>query len=202
MKKLIAFALLPVLSGCLTASSPKVTQWLLEYTGPTGSCPPSEASCEAGAMRGAPQAKYGVARVSQVLVRSPYGEKGLAVLRTDGSVAFDSYNEYAANPTAMMKGVVFDAMDASGLFGAVVTPSSSVRSSVQTEVHISRLALDCRSDGVRKAVASVRVRIVTNEGKALYAQGEGEADAKEGNYGAALSRALSMALNSAFGHFR
>ena len=187
MKKLIALSLIPLLSGCLTASSPKVTQWLLEYKGP---------------VRTTRLTKYEVGRVSQVLVRSPYNEVGIAVLRVDGSMAFDPYNEYAANPTAMLKGFVFDAMDASGLFGTVVNPSSSVKSHVQAEVLVSRLALDCRKEGERKAVAAVRVRLIANDGKALYAQGEGTADAKDGNYGAALSDALSTALNTAFGQFR
>ena len=187
MRKLIAFALLPVLSGCLTASTPKVTQWLVEYK---------------GVAKAASPAKYEVGRVSQVLVRSPYNETGIAVLRADGSMAFDPYNEYAANPTALLKGFVYDAMDASGLFGAVVNPSSSVRSSAMVEVLVSRLVLDCRKEGERKAVATVRVRLLVDSGKVLYAQGEGEADAKDGNYGAAFSVALSAALGSAFGQFR
>ena len=187
MKKLIALTLIPVLSGCLSASSPKITQWLLEYKGTN---------------RAAQPVKYEVGRVSQVLVRSPYNETGIAVLRADGSMAFDPYNEYAANPAALLKGFVSDAMDASGLFGAVVNPSSSVRSSVMVEVLVSRLALDCRKEGERKALAAVRVRLIANDGNALYAQGEGEADAKDGNYGAAFSVALSAALGSAFGQFR
>ena len=255
MKKLIALSLIPLLSGCLSASSPRVSQWLLEYKGP---------------VRATRLAKYEVGRVSQVTVRSPYNEVGIAVLRADGSMAFDPYNEYAANPTAMLKGFVFDAMDASGLFGTVVNPSSSVKSHVQaevlvrspynevgiavlradgsmafdpyneyaanptamlkgfvfdamdasglfgtvvnpsssvkaqamSEVLVSRLALDCRKEGERKAVAAVRVRLIADDGKALYAQGEGTADAKDGNYGTALSDALSTALNTAFGQFR
>ena len=187
MKKLIALSLIPLLSGCLSAGSPRVTQWLLEYKGP---------------VRTTRLTKYEVGRVSQVLVRSPFNEVGIAVLRADGSMAFDPYNEYAANPTAMLKGFVFDAMDASGLFGTVVNPSSSVRSQALAEVLVSRLALDCRKEGERKAVAAVRVRLIADDGKALYAQGEGTADAKDGNYGAALSAALSAALNSAFAQFR
>lgn len=187
MKKLIALSLIPVLSGCLSASSPKVSQWLLEYNGPV---------CMTRLT------KYDVGRVSQVQVRSPYNEVGLAVLRADGSMAFDPYNEYAANPAAMLKGVAFDAMDASGLFGTVVNSSSSVKAQSMAEVLVTRLALDCRKEGERKAVASLRVRIIADDGKALYAQGDGEADAKDGNYGAALSSAISSAFDSAFGRFR
>ena len=187
MRKLIALSLIPLLSGCLSASSPRVTQWLLEYKGP---------------VRATRVTKYEVGRVSQVLVRSPYNEVGIAVLRADGSMAFDPYNEYAANPTALLKGFVFDAMDASGLFGTVVNPSSSVRSQTQAEVLVSRLALDCRMKGERKAVAAVRVRLIADDGKVLCAQGEGSSDAKDGNYGAAFSSALSMALSTAFEQFR
>ena len=187
MKKLIALSLIPLLSGCLSASAPRVTQWLLEYGGP---------------VKETRLTKYEVGRVSQVQVRSPYNEVGILVLRADGSVAFDPYNEYAANPTAMLKGLVFDAMDASGLFGTVVTSSSSVKSQALAEVLVSRLALDCRQEGARRAVASVRVRLIADDGKALYVQGDGEADAKDGNYGAALSNALSTALNAAFAQFR
>ena len=186
MKKIVAFLVLPVLVGCLSASSPKVTQWLLEYRGP---------------VRATRLPKYEVGRVSQILVRSPYNEIGIAVLRADGSMAFDPYNEYAANPTALLKGVALDAMDASGLFGTVLNPSSTVRSSALVEVLIGRLALDCRKEGERKAVASARVRIIADGEKPLCAKGEGEADAKDGNYGAALSDALSRALHSALGQF-
>lgn len=184
MKKLVSLAFIPVLSGCLSANTPKITQWLLEYRGPVKE------------MR---QPKYEVGRVSQILVRSPYNETGIAVLRADGSMAFDPYNEYAANPTALLKSVAFDAMDASGLFGSVVNPSSSVKSQALVEVLIGKLVLDCRKEGERKAVAAVRVRLIPNDGKALQAKGEGEADAKDGNYGAALSGALSEALSLAFG---
>ena len=187
MKKLIALSLIPLLSGCLSASSPRVSQWLLEYKGP---------------VRATRLAKYEVGRVSQVTVRSPYNEVGIAVLRADGSMAFDPYNEYAANPTAMLRGFVFDAMDASGLFGSVVNSSSSVKSQAMSEIMVTRLALDCRTEGERKAVAAVQVRLIADDGKSLHAQGKGEADAKGGNYGEALSDALSTALNSAFAQFR
>lgn len=187
MKKLIALLLAPVLAGCLTATSPEVSLWNLEY---------------AGCSHPAQTAKYDVVRISQVLVRSPYNVTGIAVLRSNGSVAFDPCNEYAALPSSLMKGVVFEAMAASGLCRTVINPSSSATSSASLEVMATKLALDCRQEGERKAVASVRVRIVAADGAASYAQGDGEFDAKGGNYGAALSAALSTALNSAFKQFR
>lgn len=187
MKKSIVFFLAPVLSGCLTASTPKVSQWILEYE---------------GAARTAQVAKYDVGRVSQVLVRSPYNEVGIAVLKTDGSVAFDPYNEYAANPTAMLKGMVSDAMNASGIFGSVVNASSSVKSSAMVEAFFTRLALDCRKDGLRQASVAVIVRILGPDERAEIAKGEGVADAMDGSFGAALSVAASTALRSAFDQLR
>lgn len=187
MKKLIVFSLIPVLSGCFTASVPKVSQWLLEYE---------------GSVRTAQVAKYDVGRVSQVMVRSPYTEVGVAVLRPDGSVAFDSYNEYAASPAAMLRGVVYDAMDASGLFGSVVNASSSVKSSAMVEVLFTRMVLDCRQEGGRKASVAVVVRILGPDGRADIARGEGVVDATGGNFGAALSGAVSAALRSAFDRLR
>ena len=187
MKKFIVFSFIPVLAGCLTASAPKVSQWILEYQ---------------GAVRTAQVAKYDVGRVSQVLVRSPYNEVGIAVLKADGSVAFDPYNEYAANPTAMLKGMVSDAMSASGIFGSVVNASSSVKSSAMVEAFFTRLALDCREEGTRRASVAVIVRVLGSNERAGIAKGEGVADAADGNFGAALSAAASTALRSAFDQLR
>ena len=187
MKKSVVFSFVPVLAGCLTASAPKVSQWILEYE---------------GTVRTAQVSKYDVGRVSQVLVRSPYNEIGIAVLKADGSVAFDPYNEYAANPTAMLKGMVSDAMNASGIFGSVVNASSSVRSTAMVEAFFTRLALDCRKEGSRQASVSVVVRILGPDERADIATGEGVSDATDGNFGAALSAAASSALQSAFDQLR
>ena len=187
MKKSVVFSFVPVLAGCLTASAPHVSQWILEYE---------------GTVRTAQVSKYDVGRVSQVLVRSPYNEIGIAVLKADGSVAFDPYNEYAANPTAMLKGMVSDAMNASGIFGSVVNASSSVRSTAMVEAFFTRLALDCRTEGSRQASVSVVVRILGPDERADIAKGEGVSDATDGNFGAALSAAASSALRSAFDQLR
>lgn len=186
MRKLIALALIPVLAGCLTASSPEVSQWNIEYVGKS---------------RMAKETKYDVVRISQVLVRSPYNLSGIAVLRANGSMAFDPYNEYAAQPSSLIKGVVFEALGASGLCRIVVNPSSFVPSSDSLEVLVTKLALDCRQDGVRRAVANVLVRVLGKDAVDI-ARGEGEVDAADGNYGAAFSRAVSAALDSAFAQLR
>ena len=182
MKKSVVFSFVPVLAGCLTASALKVSQWILEYE---------------GTVRTAQVSKYDVGRVSQVLVRSPYNEIGIAVLKADGSVAFDPYNEYAASPTAMLKGMVSDAMNASGIFGSVVNASSSVRSTAMVEAFFTRLALDCRKEGSRQASVSVVVRILGPDERADIAKGEGVSDATDANFGAALSAAAAVSCCAA-----
>ena len=173
------------LAGCLTSSTaPEVVCWNIEYIG------------SAQAEKGSP--RFGVARVSQVVVRSPYCVKGLAVLRANGTVAFDPYNEYAAGPAAILKGAVQDALAASGLFKEVVESSSSAKSSVLVEVTFTRLALDCRDDG-RRAAVELELRIVGDRDIVARAKGSGEADAADGKYGAAFSRAVSDALSGALG---
>ena len=186
MKKLIAVLLVPALAGCLTVTMPEVSQWNVEY---------------AGAVRPAQKTAYDVVRVTQVMVRSPYNAAGLAVLRADGSVALDPYNEYAALPSSLLKGVVFEALDASGLCRTAVNASSSAVSSASLEVMVTKLALDCRKAGVRRAVADVLVRVIGKD-EVRVARGDGAADAADGNYGAALSRAVSAALDAAFAQMR
>ena len=173
------------LSGCLTSSVPEIAYWNIEYSGE-----------KAG--RGV-EPRFGVVRVSQVVVRAPYSVKGLAVLRANGTVAFDPYNEYAAGPNALLKGAVEDALEASGLFKAVVGASSSAGASVTAEVTVTRLALDCRKEGVRNAVAELELRLLAGRDITSSAKGSGFADAADGNYGAAFSGAVSDAIKTALG---
>ncbi len=182
MKALIFISLFAV-AGCLTASKPQIVFWPVDYVGKT-------------ALEAKP--KYQVGRVSSAVVRAPYGDNRLAVLRANGSIVFDDMNEYAASPAMLSKGIVMDAMRASGLFKSVVGSSSSVSSDVAVEVLISRLVLDCRESSTRNALAEVKVRIVADGVLVGSANGEGVADASDGCYGAAFSKALSSALDSAF----
>lgn len=152
-----------------------------------------------GEKQSAASPKFGIGRVSQVIVRTPYNVEGLVVLRADGTAEVDAYNEYVASPVGLLKGVVFDAMEASGRFSTVVNASSSVVSDTSVEVLVTRLALDCRNEGERKAVAALVVRILKNGEIVGFEKGEGESDAADGKYGAAFSRAVSSALSAAFG---
>lgn len=187
MKKILTAFLLPVLAGCLTTTPPSVSYWPLEYT---------------GTAKPAAAAKYGVARVSQVLVRTPYNSEGITVLRANGSLAFDPYNAFAALPSSLLKGVLVEGLEVSGLFGSVVNASSSVDSSVNVEMFVTRLALDCRAAGSRQAVAELLVRVIGEDGTMKIAKGAGKADAADGSYGVAFSKAVTAALDAALDELR
>lgn len=184
MKKLLLVLALPALAGCLSSSPLAVTSWTVDY---------------AGSKTSADGAKYGVARLLQVAVRSPYAGSPVAVLRADGSIAFDAYNTFAAPPAQLVKGLAYDAANASGLFSSVVGATSSAAARVAIEAEVVKLALDCREEGARRAVARVQVRLIDGRDIVATVVGEGAEDASGGNYGAAFSTALSAAFASAFG---
>lgn len=187
MKKILAFLLIPVLAGCLTSSMPDVSRWMLEYR---------------GAAAPAKDVRFEAVRVSQIVVCPPYNSINMAVLRANGTVAFDAYNEFAAQPALLLKGPIYDALTGSGLFRTVVGPSSSVQTSVAAEVLVTRFALDCRTEGRRLATVAVLLRILDRREPAVIVKGDAAVDAADGNYGAAFSRAVSQAFESALGQVR
>lgn len=170
-------------AGCLTSSPPERTDWNVE--------------CTDAALRAAEKPKFGVARLSLVELRAPYAVREVAVLRADGSIAFDPCNVYAASPVQLLKGVAIEALSRSGLFSAVVGSGSSVDSDVEAEVLVTRLAIDCREEGVRRAVAAVSVRLVRSHGIVASVVGSGSADASQPNFSAALSAAVTSAFSDA-----
>ena len=187
MRKTLAFLTLPLLAGCLSSTMPAVSHWPLDYVG--GEKPAFKAT-------------YGIGRVTQVTVRTPYNAEGLAVLRADGTTELDPYNEFVAVPSALLKGVVFDALEASGRFTTVVNASSTVAASTSVEVLVTRLALDCRTEGERKATANVVVRLLRNGEIRGIEKGAADEDAADGNDGRAFSKAVSTALSVALGQFK
>lgn len=181
--KILAFVLLPILTGCLTSTVPEVTCWKIDYT------PVDKLAAETS---------FGVARIAQVGVRSPYDGRPLAVLRGNGSLAFDPFNEFATNPSLLFKGVIYDALQQCGSFKAVVSPSSNVRNDVSVEAVFSNLYLDCREEGKRIAYASLELRIIGHDRSLVsIAKGEGHCDAADGNYTRAFSSAASLAIEKA-----
>lgn len=187
MKKFLAVVLIPVLAGCLTSKVPSVFYWPLEYKGPVAA---------------ASSSKYGVVRVLPIAVRAPYNARAITVLRKDGSVAFDPLNEFSAPPAQLAKGALSDALTASGLFRDVVETSSIATSDVSVEVTVDRLALDCRQEDQRTAVAEIVVKLLKGHSILASQKGSGAADAADGNYGAAFSTALSSAFSMALEQLR
>ena len=172
-----------VLAGCLTSSPTERADWNVECTG--------------AALRVAEKAKFGVVRLSLVELRAPYAVRDIAVLRANGSIAFDPCNSYAAAPVQLLKGVALEAMARSGLFSSVVGAGSSADSDVEAEVAVTRIALDCRKEGSRRAVAALSVRLVSSHRLVAYVEGVGSADASGQDYSAAFSAAVTAAFSDA-----
>ena len=114
-----------------------------------------------------------VAKVASVTVCAPYGGQRLAVLRQDGSIAFDPCNSFAATPMAILR----DAVSSRRGEGALV---------------VRRLALDCRAEGRRDAVVELEIAIGDRTGRGAAAE-----PTADGNYTAAFSAAFEKAFAQA-----
>ena len=113
------------------------------------------------------------ARVASVAVCAPYGGQRLAVLRHDGSIAFDPCNSFAAAPAAILR----DAIASRRGEGALV---------------VRRLALDCRAQGQRDAVVELEIALGERIGRGASAE-----PTADGNYTAAFSSAFEKAYAQA-----
>lgn len=187
MKTLSALAVSVLLTGCFSTSLRQVSRWTVDYTG----------SQTAG---GSPV--YGPIRLLQLSVAAPYDTRSLVVLREDGTVAFDPFNEFAAQPAQLLKTAAQRALAGSGLGAAVVPAVSSVRTDCAVEIDITRLALDCRQAGRRTAEVGVLVRLVKSNAIVGQKEARVAVDAGSGDYGAAFSEAASKAMGEAFAGLR
>lgn len=187
MKKIIALMLMPVLSGCFSSQPPAITTWLVK---------PIEQSVDK-----LPR-KFDSARVSQVVMRSPYETSMMCILRGDGSVAFDYYNRFATSPAAMLKGPSIDLIRSSGLFKSVCGPSSALHTDLGIEIIVTKFALDCTSP-VPMAAAEVLITVINQKDRALVKAATGEATMAigEGDYAAAFSYAYTRAISQALTKF-
>lgn len=176
------------LAGCLSTSVPPVSTWTVEFA------PDAAGAASAKPAEGAPR---GSVRVAQVSVRDPYDAREIAVMRPDGTIAFDHYNRFAARPSALAKGALQDALRAPGAFHAAVPAVSRLAAELDVEASVSRIALDCRREGER--TARVEVSLMLLKGRSLYAaaDGAGAADAADGDYSRAFSLAFTRAVADA-----
>ena len=172
------------IAGCLTSSPVERTDWNVE--------------CTDAALRVAEKPKFGVVRLSLVELRAPYTVREVAVLRPNGSIAFDPCNGYASAPVQLVKGVAMESLERSGLFKAVVGSGSTADADVDAELAVTRLALDCREEGVRRAVATLSLRLVRAHRIVDVVTGEGAADASQtSDFSAAFSAAVTDAFSEA-----
>lgn len=180
--KTFPFLLAPVLAGCLGPAPTASENWTIECA----DVPQNEA------VRGTE-----TVRLAQVNVRAPFDGRRFAVLRPDGSVAFDAFNGFAAPPAALMRDAAEDFFARVPVYRRVVSANSAASARYVLEISVTRLALDCRREGRRDA--SVALSLVVLDGRTVQAVRRGEASAPtdDGNYSAAFSRAFTDALAAA-----
>jgi len=109
--------------------------------------------------------------VSAVEVVSPFDGAKLTVMRPDGSFAFDSFNAFAARPSALIRAMV--RTDAK-------SPSLLIR----------KLALDCRKSGERFALVELELR----KGANAPVRASAAVPTDDGNYTRAFSTAFVQAV--------
>ena len=184
MRKLLPVLLLPALAGCLTsAPPPPATNWMLT---------PRMTDLVAAA-----KPAFGETRLAIVYVRAPYDGKELTVLRPDGSVAFDPYNQFAATPASLIKGAALDVLRGTGLFAGVQPSITTADVKTSLELVMDELALDCRKEGERKASARLILVMVRDRQVVAAERGSAVVDAADGNYSDAFGTAFTKALAAA-----
>ena len=151
MKKMV-FLLFPVLAGCLGSAPKPPVSWTIDIDTDV--------------------------KVAFATVCAPYGGQRFAVLRPDGSVAFDPCNAFAASPGSILKDAVVGRKGEGSLF-------------------VRRLALDCRAEGRRDAVVSLEIVSGNRAGK-----GEAAESTADGNYSKAFSAAFAKAYAEAVGSLK
>ena len=183
MRLTVALLGTAALAGCLSSAPKAPVNWTVSIAGAKG----------AAAM----ERRWDVVRVSRVEVRAPYDARALAVLRPDGSVAFDPFNAFAAAPAAILGGAAVDALSASGAAASVIGPHSVASAQISMEVTVTRLALDCRKAGARDASVALSIALLDGRRLVSVAEAEGSAATPDGNYSAAFSSAFGKAFAEA-----
>ena len=186
---------LALCAGCFTSGKPTPKSWTVE---------PRESGAGTKTAAEGSGSAFVATRVGTIAVNAPFDRSSFVVRRSDGSVAFDAYNEFAAapaTPAALLREPVRTQLAKDGRFGHVVSPSSVANADAAVEVLVTDLSLDCRESGARKARAAVSVDVLkTGRGPravALSGDGAAEADAAAGDYSAAFSAAFNEALAEA-----
>lgn len=180
-----AFVAAFALSGCLGPAPKEPKHWLVE--------------AKAASAKAEGEARFAVARLSHFEVRAPYDRLSVAVLKKDGSIVFDPENSFASSPAAMLKNAALDALSSSGLFADIVEQSSGAGSETAVEIYVTRIAVDCRVEGVRSASVALKTRLLDGRKTVAVAEGEGAAPVADGRLSSAFSDAFAAALAEALG---
>ena len=179
---LVLIAVLPLLAGCLGTAPKAPRNWIVDWSAPASGVGSEEAPANAPSVK-----------LLQVDVLAPYGGTRLAVLRSDGSLAFDPLNAFAAQPSSLLKGAAFDVLEGSGAFSRVVRPGSSAAADLALEVTVTRLALDCRAEGRVEASVAVDIALVGGRAVVSSARGEASVPVDGANLSAPFSKAFAEA---------
>ena len=183
---------LALCAGCFTSGKPTPKSWTVE---------PRDSAAEAKTAGEGGGSAFVATRVGTIAVNAPFDRASFVVRRSDGSVAFDAYNEFAATPAALLREPVRTQLAKDGRFGHVVSPSSVANADAAVEVLVTDLSLDCRDSSKRTARAAVSLDVVKSgrgpRDVALVGSGSGEADASAGDYSAAFSAAFDAAVAEA-----
>ena len=173
----------PLLAGCLSSAPKAPANWTI------GPIEPQTATS-------AP--KWAEARLVRLDVRAPYDGRRLAVLRPNGSVAFDAFNVFAAAPAALLRGAAQDILAArTAVAGPVPNSVGPVPASVELELTVTRLALDARAKGARKATVALSLARLDGRHAASVVRAEAAEPVASGDYSAAFSAAFAKALADA-----
>jgi len=177
--------MLPLIAGCLSSAPQAPDFWTIDFT--------RSAKVDGSAKR------FGESvRIASVDVRAPYAGNRLAVLRPDGSIAFDSFNSFAGSPALLMRGAARDVIESSGMFGSVLASSSSARAQYAIEIAVTQLALDCRTEGRRTAKVAFALVLLNGREVVASVRGAGAEEAGD-DYSAAFSTAFARAMQDALG---
>ena len=179
----ISLMAIPLLAGCLATAPKAAKNWSIEWV---------KTAIERGESDTLPAVK-----LAQLDVRAPYNGAHLAVLRADGSIAFDAFNAFAAQPAALLKGAAFDSLESSGVFSQVIAGNSAALAPYSIEITVTRLALDCRVAERRDASVALTVVLVGSREVVSSAHSEAAMPVEEGNISQAFSAAFAEALVSA-----
>lgn len=188
-------AALALLTGCLSSAPDAPTYWTIASS---HSVWPSENISKVS----------DDVRIARIDVYAPYNGNRIAVLRPDGSLAFDAFNAFAVAPSSLLKGAAQDAVGRYGYFRHVFASASSAKTRYALEFDVTMLALDCRVAG--KYAARVEVTAILLDGREVVGVSTGEATGRgvtasdsdgtaDGDYSEAFSSAFFHAVEDALG---